>query len=630
MTALLLAEHAHQVRDFIDRGLAADSRWVALGPAAMASLDELGVSYQIPEDFYSVDEFANFCDETHRQVEFLCEQLDDRLLTFYPELNARNLRPFRFHIFPLMMIFDAVRGRIFQLEKIFGGFRGHTVHIHHQDLQWRGPGLIFDNAQTLWGQVAAITKGRACLKTFPELQSHRSSGNGGGSVRSRIKNSILKSISLTSAARLIDLRNYRGLLSFMRSGGGALLVVNAPYEWTPILMEFTKERRRVIFITDNYFQSSGQFDESAPRSGGFDEALSDAEIGACFRYEEVGYQSLLRPQLHWIWDHSPRQFLATATCIEALQHRHSVSALLRCSSASGLDHAINQSARNLGIPVFTWQHGAVSYSTRITQFRDYADRMTADFTFVYGEQAEAAYTQYGREFSARVVPIGAPSLDSISRVNRGKQQRSKGQILKVLYATTNFMQNHWYCGWDPPFSDRIFFRDQALIVSYLQSAAEAGGAEIVIKLHPSYEYSEPPWVAKITRVKGIHTIKDQGSFETLLAEADAVVLDFPSTVLLQSIATSLPVFVLVRHWQFPHAVRERLQRRAIVCDSAAELVNRLQEFIETSGYPADPQETSFLQGFGTYLNDGRSHERALNLVSTILESGSLAPGAGWS
>ena len=623
MSSILFAEHEYQVRDFIRRGLDTNGRWVALGPSAMGCLDRLGKGYEIPEDFYLIHEFQRFCEQTHRQVESLCDFLDERLMQIHPELKDREMRPFNFNIFHLMMIFDAVRSRVFQLGKMFAAFPNETVYVHSGEHAWNSSSLLFSNTATLWGKVASLPDFKAQLT----ILSDASPGKGievedhGSVVNRRLRRQILKSLALTSASRLITSGDYRGLVNLPTRNQETMLVVNAPYEWANVLPAFSKSGRRILYLNADYFETPVEKRDCVTASDLNDGAGVGSDFRKRFTFEGIDYYSLLKDRLASIWQHAPEQFANVARTMSRLKRRHRISALLRCSCGSGIDHAINQSARILGIPVFVWQHGAVSYGERITQFRDYADRMTSDYLFVYGKDVEEAYTRYGRSFKAQVIPIGAPSLDSIARSNgrvsttAAKKRNSK---VRILYATTNYMQNHWYRGWEPVFSDREFLRDQSVIADYLKEAAETGLAEVVIKFHPSHEYQEPPWKASLHNAPGVREIKNERSFESILAQSDVVVLDFPSTILLQSIATKLPVFVLVRHWWFPAAAREMLDRRAVAASRAGELILRLQEFLESTLYPADVRQTSFLEGYGTYRSDGNSHARAIKTVSSIL------------
>jgi hypothetical protein len=155
--------------------------------------------------------------------------------------------------------------------------------------------------------------------------------------------------------------------------------------------------------------------------------------------------------------------------------------------------------------------------------------------------------------------------------------------------------------------------------------AESDAAEVVIKLHPNHQYQEPPWVSELGAVKSIRMVKDEESFTDLLRRTEVAVLDFPSTTLLQSLATGLPVFVLTRHLRYPHETKAMLGRRAIVADNARALMDGLQVFLESGVYPANLEDNLFLGHYGTHLGDGKSADRALHVLSDVLAQVSALP-----
>jgi hypothetical protein len=631
MSELLLAEHDYQVRDLVKRGFKDRGKWIALGPSAMACLDSLKIGYEIPEDLYSSDELEEFCRKTHRHVERLCDRLDGLVLDFCPELKSRGLSPFWFHIVQMMQIFDAVCSKVFQLQRILTAYPTYTVHVHKgRDFPWKPNDFFFSNNETLWGRVASLAGWNARIEILPDpdvSEDKISPQPGGSSIKPNYRKHILKSLWLTSAARFWMLGNYRGLLKMMRTDREVLLLVNAPYEWAQVLSSLNKDRRRILFVSEEYFAHKMENrDISLDPQGNFEQLESDIDLMNCFRLRGINYYPLLKDRLSWIWETSPQQFKWVARKVAELKRRYKIAGLLRCSSSSGIDHAINQSARALGIPVLAWQHGAVAHQERITQFRDYADSMTSDYTLVYGREVAKAYTDYGRQFSAKVISVGAPNLDSMSLGSQSAHRsfpnpKSVGYKKRVLYATTNYIENHWYSGFSPPFSDRQFFRDQSVIVSCLRMLAESEAVEVVVKLHPSYDYHEPPWVSELGAVRNIRIVKDEQSFADLLRETDIAVLDFPSTTLLQALAAGLPVFVLTSHLRYPRETEAMLSRRAVVAHDARTVIGEVQKFVGSGVYPADLSDTLFLEGYGTHLNDGKSGERAFELVSRVTANG---------
>jgi len=74
----------------------------------------------------------------------------------------------------------------------------------------------------------------------PSLDNEITSQGSASSVSLKLKDHILKSVRLTTVARLWSSRNYRGLWNLLARNRDVLLVVNAPYEWANILPKLTQ------------------------------------------------------------------------------------------------------------------------------------------------------------------------------------------------------------------------------------------------------------------------------------------------------------------------------------------------------------------------------------------------------
>jgi hypothetical protein len=104
----------------------------------------------------------------------------------------------------------------------------------------------------------------------------------------------------------------------------------------------------------------------------------------------------------------------------------------------------------------------------------------------------------------------------------------------------------------------------------------------------------------------------------LICKAKAIVIDTPTTTLLQAAFTNAPVFVLTRFIKFTEHAMGLLRRRAVTADSTRELVGKLNEYVKTGRYPADVFDREFIKAYGTHLDDGKSSERAADAVLGII------------
>ncbi len=187
-----------------------------------------------------------------------------------------------------------------------------------------------------------------------------------------------------------------------------------------------------------------------------------------------------------------------------------------------------------------------------------------------------------------------------------------------MYATTSYTVNDWYLGFSQPFSDRQFYLDQLRIIEGLEDLARQFGWQVTVKLHPTTEHEEPPWADGV-RVRGhLDVVRGSPSFSELLRLADTVVLDFGSTTLFQALAAGSRVFVLLRYVRFPQDAEARLRERATACHDAESLVRALAR--SADGHDdGGLQSAAFLAAYGTHLDDGRSAQRAISVLRTVVD-----------
>jgi hypothetical protein len=303
--------------------------------------------------------------------------------------------------------------------------------------------------------------------------------------------------------------------------------------------------------------------------------------------------------------------------VEGLIRKYRVKAVLVSGIASLSEHVFNSIARAKGLPVVIWQQGFIGYNNGITQLHNYNELMSTTHDFVYGEDTREALEKSNLEgFGTRVVAVGSSGMDALKAESRkaGLERGGKGAA-SVLYATTNYYRNVWYCGFSPPFSDRALFMDQRRIISFLSEAAKNYGIGATVKLHPSLSSLRPDDVEG----EGVNFIRYEKGFMDLLLSHDVVVIDMPTTTILQAVATRKPIFVLMGQLRYSEYERGMLEKRAVCSESVEEMIRKLDEYLVSGRYDADVNDDTFLRSYCTYLDDGRSSERAASEILRILE-----------
>jgi len=104
---------------------------------------------------------------------------------------------------------------------------------------------------------------------------------------------------------------------------------------------------------------------------------------------------------------------------------------------------------------------------------------------------------------------------------------------------------------------------------------------------------------------------------TLMWAADAIVIDFPSTALLEAVLTRAPILVLADRAavRLTTEGRDTLRRRATVAETQDEFLTALADLLRASHRlgPA-PVDRQFEKAFARHIGDGRSASRALDAL----------------
>ena len=621
MSDILIAEYEYQVEDFLKRGFPSEAKWIALGPSAMWALQQRRIKYDIPEDFYEINELEDICTSCHQKVEWLCNRLDECHAELYPELARWDVKPFLFSIFPLVKLFDGLISRAFMLESLMEESPKATIWAH---LGPQGPLRAFDinfsNDQTLWGQMLALKGWHSRVELLGCAPPFESDGRSPGKrLRSISRSLISKSLTHENAYEVIRSGDWKGLLDLCKwRKKPSLLVNNNACEWSNVIPHLKKSGCRVLFVNDQMFTTVSN--EGRKRSGtGLEVLERSAEIKECFQFHGISFYPLLEERIAWIFNKTPQFFAKIKTEIQRLTEDYQVKAVLSAITPTFSRHTIDQVGRKLGLEVLKWQHGFTIFNERINQLYEFNDMMTSDTLLTYGREAERAYAAYKDKFPAKIISVGSGKIDKIRASSRTlREQQDRQHVKRILYITTNYYQNKWYCGFSPPFNDNLYYRDQLLIAKKLKGACETYPIEVTVKLSPTEQYQEPPWVEGLIQHANLHVVKYSPTVAELLSEHDIVVIDSPTTTTLEAIAADKPAFILMRHIGYPPSAKQVLAKRAVCADDAEELMDKLFDYLESDTYCADLDDTVFLRAYGNHKDDGKSVERAMKIMERVI------------
>ena len=108
-------------------------------------------------------------------------------------------------------------------------------------------------------------------------------------------------------------------------------------------------------------------------------------------------------------------------------------------------------------------------------------------------------------------------------------------------------------------------------------------------------------------------------FRDFLHDADLFIMDHPSTTLVQALTTNKKIILYADRTFLrfdPHAL-ELVKKRAVFSETREHFFKDMERVLGKDDWALpEPVNDEFLRGYGTYLNDGQSAERA---VQTLID-----------
>lgn len=268
-------------------------------------------------------------------------------------------------------------------------------------------------------------------------------------------------------------------------------------------------------------------------------------------------------------------------------------------------HVLAQAARDCGIPLVSFQHGGVYGYARTHQLVR-SDLKAPSIFCSYGHGVTTTLQEQAaaHNLPIKVVTTGWDRQGQVSGFTFGRRRRKTSSPLPdsdkpiLLYVSTSMIGNGRY-GPHHRYEDSADFLHQIELAHHL---AGNGDFQIIFKLHYKDAVANPlPDYLHSNRLDNIAVLQEM-PLSALLPHATAVLLDWPSTTLLEALATGCPTLYLDRNlldW-VPEG-RRLLQDAACWIDKQAGWQPQLDEALAMalSGQWSYTGNAAFLAAYGS-------------------------------
>jgi hypothetical protein len=549
----------------------AECRIVAFEPHAQVTLERSGREFSRPEDYVDPAELERLGLENFALVEALCHLLDELCEQHISAVRSRGLRPATWHFMELKPLYDRLSQRAFELRRIL-------EHERPEEAVW----------------FADEHDGRLLDVLVPELGISARRLDVSPQVSTEPQGVALRS----TAVRTI--RRFRR--RFRTRGDVRVLCALSGYSVPSI----ARELRRLGHEAVDW--PALRQAPAAPDLGALHAAVEqDEAVRRAFVWEELDYWAAGWPRLRRLLDEAVTEALradAEAVAVFAATRPH---VLLTPVAAMLREKTICAAAAAAGIPVLVSRHGELGM--RAAPMVAHQDVESVDWSLCWGRWEQEWTKRYARRHVETVV-VGAPMIEEAvahaparSRIRRRLGVREDERV--VLYLPTNLSHRDWYSGRRMP-PDSVYFRQQQDAVRALAGLA---GLRLVVKEHPAYRPTPlARWCDGLSEVEVIY----EPTFASLINFADLVVLDAPSTSLVQALFGDAPIYVLdnpVFAWE--PGVVDHLRAHGVAFSTHATLADDIGAAAARGPYSQEARDPLAFGG------DGLSARRAAQAIVAI-------------
>ena len=337
----------------------------------------------------------------------------------------------------------------------------------------------------------------------------------------------------------------------------------------------------------------------------------------------VDIADLTLARLCWLWNHRAGDAIREARHIAPIYERQSKAVLFTQHPAGESELPNLIAARATGCPVVAYQHGAYGMAVP-DRHANVMEIQPSDVFLVYGSgTARDLASGFGSDprLCHRPLPnVGSIKLEGIWRTRTTRPD----PIYDVCYVTTyghgdaRYMERNHH----PPIA---LGRLERSLLRLLAGHPQRSVLVKTVNLYGQYQF-----ITKVVRRLAPTNIRilTDGQFSDMAWCGRLIVIESPSTVLLEACATNLPILCLVNldwlnvdsHWL------DLLQRRAMVATSVDDFLRQLDDIL--TGWPPqelDSVDDSFLLEYGMHRADGRSAERAVDALAQVLNEKRIVP-----
>lgn len=589
-----------------------DTRRVCLTPAPAVELERLGLNYAFPQHYLSSAAVQAELEENWCRLEALIALINEHV-------------PFGWTVaYYLKVLLDTCMEKIIHLATVLEAeaFVGEVVVVANGPLPFDYT-LTFDESESLYSRllplVAAVHAPNAMVMQVPAARcawrpraaSLAQLKRWAGCYRSALAG-IVRGFTRAPGARTIcmveDGYGFEQVVS--RLQGNVSL-----FRWGPIDVlgpppDLSKQSLSAMLAARRRLPVHRRRCAAA-----WDAFSQDPRMRVLFTCRAVDFFDLVAPRLRHLFVRIFPALLMLHEWAGQEFARRNVRCLASIYFSRPHTYVLALTAREQGIPVVTMQHSAYGYWH--WPIGKYVDGVMSDFRFVGGEGV-AHYVKEVERSGCKPIPTGLIPLDAIVH-RRGQAAQMARRKPHVVYLLASYTKNFTHYSHSRLAVTEYFEINRAI----LRVLGRFSEVDVTVRPHPAWQFRQnatalQEW-AERQGWRHVH-FETRGSTVDAMLNADLIVIDSPSTILVQAVATDRKILLLNRSFPMTETGSAALRKRVGYREELEPFLVLLEETLRRGDFDVGELNEEFLRLYVTHFNDGHTVERVAAALEEIVSS----------
>lgn len=579
-------------------------RVCALSATAAFYLESHNINYISIENFISQGDCKDICIANFKLCEKLCAYLDNKLLQsplYGGALRENSLKPFEMHYVRIKMLLDNLRVCFIRSVKLILSVDPQRIFLPREIRAVFDPDLFYHRDESLYSKLLAMVAKKQNIKIEYWDNIHEEHP-----IISRFK--ILRSLSVRKVINRIGIskRTIKKFINIIRLyfTKNYLLVFSKSYDFDTLIRNFT-----CIYIPGNWLYELNKTNSQEMLGREIDNWDKDSNFNDFLSYKEISFGPAFFEKI--------RDFLSVDFNLYIKKIKRFTSRF--CTGRLTIFHAgpqnffqsylFNQLEKsNTKIVVF--QHGTYGYAkNQIVVYSDF--RFNGHF-LSWGDGIEEMYGGL-RKGEINFVSVGSRKIEEIAE-GKDNEIHQKPAIFYVPQMPHGF-QGYWPFG---PMNDIEYFLNKKKVLGIMGKYKEK--YKLILKL----QY-DPKYITFTDFDFGLFYQDELKSIEimtqplpNLLARGDLFLIDCPSTVFIQILASGKPIVFLNDRTKY-YISEENLKllpANVDLCSSKEEFYEKIDLVMNEGIFENNSDDNRFLEKFGIHMGD--PERKIVNAINDLI------------